>query len=129
MTRVFLGLSGLVWVPYGIFCFLQPSFLDGAAGLAANTPTGTTELRAMYGGLQAGIGVMLLVALRDARFVIPGLAAIAYLTGGLAVARFGGLLLDGSVSTYTIGAIVFEIACCTIAFWLLSQEDAAEAVG
>ena len=54
--RIFLLVSTLVWLPYGIYCFFAPGFLAGAAGVAALSPTGRTELRAMYGGLQAGIG-------------------------------------------------------------------------
>ena len=48
-AQIFLGVSALVWLPYGIFCLLQPSFLEGAAGVAASTATGTVELRAMPG--------------------------------------------------------------------------------
>ena len=32
--------------------------LAGAGGVEATTPTGTTEIRAMYGGLQAAIGLL-----------------------------------------------------------------------
>jgi hypothetical protein len=32
MARVFLAVSALVWLPYGIFCFLQPGYLAEAAG-------------------------------------------------------------------------------------------------
>ena len=62
VLRVFLGISVLIWFPYGLFCFLQPSFLGQVAGVVAHSTTATTELRAMYGGLQAGIGLLCLAA-------------------------------------------------------------------
>ena len=55
-TRIFLLLSALLWLPYGIYCWLHPSALAEAAGVAFQSPTGSTELRAMYGGLQAALG-------------------------------------------------------------------------
>ena len=48
-ARIFLALSALVWLLYGLYCLLVPGSLAEAAGVAATTPTGTTELRAMYG--------------------------------------------------------------------------------
>ncbi len=32
--RLFLGFSALLWLPYGIYCFLQPNSLTEAAGPA-----------------------------------------------------------------------------------------------
>ena len=52
-TRIFLLLSALLWLPYGIYCWLHPSYLAEAAGVVFQ---GSTELRAMYGGLQAALG-------------------------------------------------------------------------
>jgi hypothetical protein len=57
-TRIFLVVSGLIWVPYGLYCFFQPGSLAEAAGVAFMSPTGETELRAMYGGLQAAVGTV-----------------------------------------------------------------------
>ena len=57
-TRIFLRLSALLWVLYGLYCFVEPSQLAEAAGVAASTTTGTIELRAMYGGLQVAIGLL-----------------------------------------------------------------------
>lgn len=106
--RIFLGASALLWLPYGIFCFLQPEFLAGAAGVSSTSPTGTTELRAMYGGLQAGIGALaLLGCLRDGERR-AALLALAFLCAGLGSARLAGLLTDGGFSAYTAGGLFFE---------------------
>jgi hypothetical protein len=55
-ARIFLGLSALIWLPYGLLCFFQPAGLAESAGVTFTNATGATELRAMYGGLQAAIG-------------------------------------------------------------------------
>ena len=123
-ARIFLGLSALIWLPYGILCFLQPELLagDGSAGLVAATATGSTELRAMYGGLQAAIGVLVGLAVFRPGLVQPALLTTAFLTTGLAVARLSGALIDGGFSGYTLGALGFEILSACVAWWLLRRD-------
>ena len=105
--------------PYGLFCLVQPAFLDGAAGVVATTPTGTTELRAMYGGLQAGIGALMVLALVRPNLVEGALLALACLAGGLGFARLVGAVADGSFSTYTLSALFFEFALLSACVFFL----------
>ena len=56
-ATVFLAIQALVFIPYGLYCLIQPEALAGAAGVAANSLTGEIELRTMYGGLQTAIGI------------------------------------------------------------------------
>ena len=122
-ARIFLGLSALIWLPYGILCFLTPEFLagDGSAGLVAATATGSTELRAMYGGLQFAIGLLVGLAVFRPGLVQPALLMTAFLTSGLAVARLTGALIDGGFSGYTFGGLGFEILSASVAWWLLHR--------
>jgi len=125
LARVFLGLNALIWLPYGVFCFAQPGSLAETAGVLSTTPTGSTELRAMYGGLQAGIGALTLAALLRADLVRPALLAVAFLCGGLGLARISGAALDDGWSFYTGMGMGFEFAALAIASWLLRREPAA----
>jgi hypothetical protein len=118
-TRIFLGASALVWLPYGVFCFLVPDFLGDTIGLAAGAPTARTELRAMYGGLQAGLGSLALGGALRAELRRPALLALAFLCAGLALARGGGALVDGGVTGYTAVGLLFEIASALLAGLLL----------
>jgi len=121
-TRIFLGLSALVWLPYGLYCFFAPASLVEAAGVVGQTATGTTEVRAMYGGLQSALGILLGSAVLRASLVRPALLAVAFATGGLGVARLFGLLLDGGLSSYTGMALAFEFTSAGIAIALLRRE-------
>lgn len=113
-NRTLLVVLGVAFLPYGLFCFASPGFLADAAGVAATTPTGTTELRAMYGGLQAALGALMFAAVRDERLETAALAAMAFLVPGLALARLAGTVLDGSVSAYTAGGLVFELGTSAV---------------
>jgi hypothetical protein len=117
---IFLCVSALVWLPYGLFCFANPAFLVEAAGVAATSATGSTELRAMYGGLQAGIGALALVAMWREGLRSSALVCLAFLCGGLALARLAGAVLDAELSSYTLVGLGFEIgsaACAGACLW------------
>lgn len=119
--QIYLMISVLIWLPYGIYCLFVPEYLDAAAGVIGATPTGTTEVRAMYGGLQASIGVMCAAALARTEVARSAMLAIAFLTSGLFLARLVGFLLDGSASDYTNGVLVFESSYALITIYLLRR--------
>ena len=93
--NLFLLLEAVVWLPYGLLLVFAPNFLVTAteSGLVANTPTGMTEIRAMYGGAQAAIGTFCLVARFRHAYAHPALLMLAFLTSGLALARLYQQLL------------------------------------
>lgn len=109
-ARWFLIASTLVWLPYGLYCWAQPGYLHDAAGVAIASQTGRTELRAMYGGLQAAIGLLTLLGILRPSLTATALTAVGTLCSGLFLARLSGVLLDGGVSAYTAFALVFESA-------------------
>lgn len=128
VTRVFLGLFGLLSVPYGIYCFARPGFLEGFAGVAAVSTTGTVELQAMYGGLQTAFGALaLLGALRPA-FAATALLTTAFLCAGLGVFRLFGALGAGELSSYTAQGLVFELGSTAIAAALWRRSHASTPV-
>jgi hypothetical protein len=122
-ARIFLGLSALLWLVFGIGYFFAPQLLgqEEYAGVVATTATGSAEIRAMYGGLEAAIGVMAALALFRSDLVRPALLTIAFLTTGLALARLLGAVMDGGFSSYTWGGLAFEIASAAVAWTLLSR--------
>lgn len=124
-ARIFLALSALLWLPYGLFCFAQPGFLAGAAGVAATTPTGTVELRAMYGGLQAGLGALALIGALRSGWRRHALAALACLCAGLGMTRLAAGLIAADFSSYTLAGLVVEWLSAGIALVLLRGPDDA----
>lgn len=119
MTRLFLAASALLWALYGLYCFANPASLVATAGVAATTATGTIEIRAMYGGLQAALGALAGAACLRPSLVRPALLALAFLGAGLFSARLMAAVAASEFSSYTVMGIVFEIATCTIAASLL----------
>lgn len=127
MVRLFLAASALVWLPYGLLCFFAPGTLSEIAGVASTTPTGTIELRAMYGGLQVALGVLAGAAVLQPSLRRPALLALAFLCGGLCTARLIGALLGSELSSYTAFGLLFELLSSTFATRLLVRVPAPAA--
>jgi hypothetical protein len=126
VTRLFLGFSALVWLPYGLFCAVQPTYLAHAAGVIASSPTALTEIRAMYGGLEVGIGALCLCALLRRPLVRPALLMLCFVCAGLGLTRLAGLVIDGSGSGYTFGALALEIPSALLASVLAGRSHSAD---
>lgn len=124
--RSFLGFSALLWLGYGIFCFFQPGFLMQAAGVSATSATATTELRAMYGGLEAGIGALAALALVRPSLRRPALLTLLFLCAGLGSTRLLGVALDDSLSSYTAGGLALEWGTVAVSGWLLARPGVAQ---
>jgi hypothetical protein len=107
-TKIFLGFQTFVWLGYGLYLVFQPDYLAEVAGVVASHDTALTEIRAMYGGLEAGIGLLALCGILKPSMTRPALLALLFLTGGLFSARLFGACLLGDFSVYTVGALGYE---------------------
>jgi uncharacterized protein DUF4345 len=123
-TRIFLAFETLVWLPYGIYCFIDPAYLAGAAGVAFQSPTGSTELGAMYGGLQAALGVLAVSGALRASMTRPALLTLAFLCSGLGSTRLLGVLRYGGLSGYTVAGLAFEVLSAAVAIHFLRRAAA-----
>ena len=126
-VRIFLIVSVVLWLPYGLWCFVAPQFLAEAATVEATSPTGTTELRAMYGGLQAAFGALALAALLRPELERPALVTYLFVGGGLFFARLPAAVFTGDWSSYTISALVFELVLVVFSARLLAATAPAPA--
>lgn len=126
--QIFLLLESLIWLPYGLYLVFDPSFLVVATegGLQTESPTGVSEIRAMYGGLQAAIGVFCLRGVLRPERAMAALTMLAFLASGLWIGRFCGVLLDGGLSSYTAGALIFEAVTALGAFYFLQRRGSAD---
>ena len=117
-ARIFLAIFGLFSLPYGIYCFVDPAFLAPFAGVAATTTTGTIEIQAMYGGLQAGFGALALFGALRVEHLRSVLLSTAFLVTGLGLFRLLGAMRAGELSSYTVQGLAFEIPSAMIAIGL-----------
>jgi hypothetical protein len=120
-ARIFLGLSALIWIGFGLYGFFQPGFFADAAGVTFTTPTGATDMRATYGGLATAIGALALTGLLRPDFTRHALLVLAAVGAGLGGARLIGVGLDGDLTAWTVQALVFELGTVALGAWLLRR--------
>lgn len=106
-ARVWLGLNGGVFLLYGLYCLIAPSVPADYAGMVLPNASARTEVAAMYGGLQAGVGGLLAWTALRAERVPLGLTVLIVVLGSLALGRGFGLLAHGATA-YNLGAIAYE---------------------
>ena len=122
LARFVLIFTGLSFAGYGVACFLYPVAVAGYfTGLGMTEPAGLIEARAMYGGLQAGFGVFCLLAGFRRPWTVPGLTAIAWVMGALAVARVAGIGLHGMAGWHGPVAVYEAVTAvlAIVALWRL----------
>lgn len=119
IARVFLGLMAAVFIPYGLYCLVNPGMLAEGAGIQALNTTGTIELQTMYGGLQVAVGVLCLLGVFLKHLEQAALYALLFIFAGLAVVRVSLGLSQGDFSGYTVFAMVFETASLLFLSWYL----------
>lgn len=111
---IFLVYLMLAWFGIGAWLIVDPTALAGYAGVAALTPTGETELRAMYGGMELAIGGAALLALLRPRWRCHVLFLNGVIAGGIAGGRLVGIAVAGNISVYTVSALTFELSTVVI---------------
>ncbi|HVN86346.1 MAG TPA: DUF4345 domain-containing protein [Candidatus Binatia bacterium] len=106
--RVLLAFFAAFVLLAGVACLVAPANFALQAGLSA-TPSGLTEIRAFYGGLQIGFGSFLFWCLRDRALTVAGLLLEMVGVGALGIARVLGMLIDRSPTGYHLTNLAVEV--------------------
>jgi len=109
MIRALLLVVGLIFLAYGVACAIDPGLAARLAGLKIVNGDGYAELAAMYGGLQSGVGLYLILAAFRPTLQRGSLLLLVLGIGLLACLRGAGALrAEDAVTAYTWGALAFE---------------------
>ena len=121
--RIYLVVLGAILVGAGMAALVNPHGVAQALGIAAVDLAGQSELRATYGGLSIGWGVLLFAGLRHPNLAIAGLAFTSLGGAGLMLSRFFSALSQGAAG-FTGGVttiLLFEVAMVAMAYVLLRR--------
>ena len=101
-SRIILAFTGCIFAVYGLMCLVDPATPAGYAGMELAQASASTEVIAMYGGLQIGLGALLVAWAWRPHLVVPALVVTLFCVGGLALGRASGLMRNG-VDAYNLG--------------------------
>jgi hypothetical protein len=94
LTRVALITAASGFTGFGIAGLIHPKSMMKRVDIHAKSARGTTELRAMYGGLEVGLGAFFATAAAKPEWSRPALLAQTLGLGALAGSRLAGILSD-----------------------------------
>ncbi|MNF32837.1 hypothetical protein D3C85_639100 [compost metagenome] len=119
-ARVILVLQMLALAGLGLAYFVRPHEMANLSGMLLMAPAAATDVRAYYGGLQLGLAAFLGLALTRLDLTRAALSLLVLLYSALALARIGGLWLDGGAQqTFNLLALLLEVVSAGLAFWAL----------
>ncbi len=121
--RLYLAIMGLALAATGLFAIISPDMMAASLGIAILGVVGDIEIRAVYGGLTAGWGFLLLLGLRFRVLALSGLAFTAIGGGCLLLTRFiTALTFGGSGFTGVVTSLILiEVVMVGFAYVLLRQ--------
>jgi uncharacterized membrane protein len=117
--RLILALAGLAFIGFGVAFLVSPEPMARFVDLELVTPTALTEVRAMYGGLEIGLGVFLLTALGRRDHVAMGLRVALFAFAGLALGRLVGLVVDSPWQPVMWLLTAAEVTAAALAGWAM----------
>ena len=110
-----LALAGLGFLGFGLWFLVDPIGPLAAIGITATGAPAATEFRAFYGGLEVGLGALMLVAAAKPQWRIPGLWLVLATNGGIAAGRLLGIAIDGVWVPFFTYALVWEVGFALLA--------------
>ena len=121
--KIYLAVVGGIFVASAVFAYIDPYTLGEAMGIAPADPSGVTEIRATYGGLVAGIGLLLISGVWSRRLAFAGLACTVFGVGALVMTRLAAEVFAGGpgISANQGLAIAFELIVVALGVFFLRR--------
>lgn len=119
-ARVVLVIQLLALGGLGLAYFVRPHEMVNLSGMLLMSAAAATDVRAYYGGLQLGLAAFIGMALTRLELTRTALTLLVLLYSALALARIGGLWLDGGAQqTFNLYALLLEVVSAGLCFWAL----------
>ncbi len=119
--KLLLWIAGLGFLGFGLACLIVPVATLGAAGVQVEGALATVELRAFYGGLELGLGALLVSAALAPQYRRAGLWLCLAAYGGIGLTRAAAMLVDQVASPFLWTAMAVELAFAALAAVALRQ--------
>ncbi|GAA4098672.1 DUF4345 domain-containing protein [Zhongshania borealis] len=117
-----INITAAIFALYGLgFVFAPAQLALLITDAAPATATALTDMRATYGGMSVGVGIVLFVLSSKAETIRLGLLAVLLLMVGMGGGRLVGLIIDGAENQIMYVYLALEVVASVAAWLLLSR--------
>lgn len=122
--RTILGIVGVLYIVLGVFCSLDPMKLGEAMGYSFKG-NGKIEFVVIYGGLEIGFGLVMLIAAMN-QVLFPGVYFMTTIVSlALPLARIL-MLIPGKIEGKMSSFLIIELAILAALSWPLLRKAMTE---
>ncbi|KEF33180.1 hypothetical protein D777_00188 [Marinobacter nitratireducens] len=120
MSKLFVLGAAAVFFVYGLLFYVIPlEAFEFVVDGSVTSSSGVTDMRATYGGMSVGIGIILFMLGRNPQTVQLGLVSVFVVMLGMAFGRSVGMTFDGNANHYMYLYLALELAVSFIALFLI----------
>lgn len=126
LSRTVLMVSSGVLLAVGVLFLLAPDFMATQINLPLASNLASAEIRSMYGGVEIGLGLFLLVSTFSTPMVRPAVLALTFYVSGLIFGRVMGITFDDAKAPKTLLLLFIELGwlCFALNAWLFDRGEA-----
>ncbi|MEO6065822.1 MAG: DUF4345 family protein [Lysobacterales bacterium] len=115
-ARFVLVVAGLAMLGFGVLLALDPiNWLAGAGVTVGADAVTRIEIGAFYGGIEVGIGLLLLMAAAQRQYQRAGLWLLLATHGGIGLTRAALVLASGTSTPFLLAAGGYELLFAALA--------------
>lgn len=128
IAKIYLVIVAAVYIGLAFWCTFSPESTSKKVGLRLEGGSGRSEFMTVYGGLELGIAIVLLLAVFRNETVTYGVIACVAIHGAVVLFRTISLLMFDNIDSFTWRLAIGEWAVLLLGLfvWYLIQSGKAE---
>lgn len=120
-SKILLFLGAAIYFAFGFVFLFHPDAITTMDGIVLPDRPAANHIRAVYGGMEIGLGMVLIYFGLAKEGVRNGLIVLAFSIGVTSASRLYGILLDGGGDMSNILSFIAEFAFAAMAVILWVQ--------
>jgi len=108
IAKFYLGLVAAIYFGLALWCVFAPDTTSKKVGFQLEGGSGQSEFMTVYGGLEFGIALVLLIALWRSETTVYGVLACVAIHASLVVFRTISLIIYNNIGSFTYQLAIGE---------------------
>lgn len=130
-ARFVLVVQAVIMIGFSLAYWVRPYEMANLSGMLLMETASISHMRVYYGGMQLGLALFLLWAIRVPGHARAALAMLVISMLALVAGRLGSLWLDGGeLLGFDLVSLIYRVCAAllaAVALWMLREADAPEA--